>query len=182
MHEHVELQILPLGEPRATLITGELNGSLGGLVGQCWLRDKFSIFQRVETFVHGLLDVIFQILYQLRPRLLPAVSLPSPGLALYPAPGHNPGDLGEGVGHLPPVDVVLLPVYLQHLLVLARSHRSRAPGPPGSLVSGADLEVFLVPGPARDLLLTEITVEGLVVLPHVGVVLPLLHEVHIAAT
>ena len=60
--------------------------------------------------------------------------------------------------------------------------RGGAPGPLGSLVSSTDPEVFLIPGPSSDLLLTQVTVEGLVVLPHVGVVLPLLHEVHIAAT
>ena len=64
-----------------------------------------------------------------------------------------------------------------HLLVLPRREHRPLPGPLGPLVPRAVPRVPLEPQLPGDLLLAELALEALVVLPHVRVVLPLLHEV-----
>jgi hypothetical protein len=75
--------------------------------------------------------------------------------------------LGEGVGHVPPVHVILLPVDLQHLLVLPRVDDGRLPRPLRPLVALALLLVPLEPQPPGHLPLAQLALERLVMLPEI---------------
>ena len=84
VHEHVELEVLLLGEPGAAHVAGELHvlaRGRGGLL-EVRLRHQLPVLQRVQTLLHRLLDVVLQVLDQLGPGLVPGGALPRPRLAL----------------------------------------------------------------------------------------------------
>ena len=113
-----------------------------------------------------------EVLDQLAPCLIPGLPFACPGFPLDPGPGNNTGGLGnngvqqfsfrligknclhlgERVGHLPPVNIVLFPVYFEHLITVFDfvikfiSHTSlSSPG----FITGASLAHFGLSSPSH---------------------------------